>query len=122
MQSMFEEDWFMRQIKTMAAAIAKVIFGKDTVVYEIQNPANQTETDILYGNLVRLINDGKINEAEDLLFQSLDPNNQDMLLLAVDFYQRLNALGDPALQACGFSRQEILDGMQEVQRIYGLEL
>ena len=122
MQSMYEEDWFMRQIKLMTAAIAKIAFGKDLALYEIQGEAGQTETDKLHLYLLRLVDNGKINEAEDLLFQSLNPANYDTLLLALDFYQRLNALPNDELERMNFSRQEILDGLQEVKTLYGLDV
>ncbi|MBE0601909.1 MAG: hypothetical protein IH607_08975 [Firmicutes bacterium] len=122
MQTMYEKDWFMRQITLAVAAISKIIFGKDVALYEIRNEAGQTETDKLHLYLLRLIDEGKANEAEDLLFQSLDAADQDTLLLALDFYQRLNALSDQALDPMNFSRQEIYAGLRDVQAIYGLEV
>ncbi|HPJ01651.1 MAG TPA: DUF6483 family protein [Candidatus Limiplasma sp.] len=119
---MYEEDWFMRQIKMMTAAIARIAFGKDIALYELQDEAGQTETDTLHLYLLRLLDDGKAGEAEDLLFQSLNPANYDTLLLALDFYQRLNALPNDELEHMNFSRQEILDGLQEVQSVYGLDV
>lgn len=122
MQSMYEEDWIMRQIKLIVAAIAKIALGKDVALYEMQDEAGQTEADKLHLYLLRLIDEGKAGEAEDLLFESLDAANSGLLLLALDFYQRLNALSDEALKQMDFSRQEIYDGLREVETIYGLEL
>ena len=118
----YEQDWIMRQIKLMVAAISKIVFHKDAALYDIQDEAGQTENDKLHLYLLRLIDEGKANEAEDLLFQSLHPADQDALLLALDFYQRLNALTDEALERMNFSRQEIYDGLREVETIFGLEL
>ena len=122
MQSMYYEDWIMRQIRMMVAAIVKTVFGKDAVSYAVTDPANKTQTDELYLHLTTLLESGHINEAEDLLFDALDPGDQTLLLLAVDFYQKLNALSDEELAAHAFSRAEIRDGLQEVQQIYGLSL
>lgn len=122
MQSMYQEDWIMRQIKLLTTAIAKIAFGKDVAVYEILDNTDQSATDELYLYLLRLIGDGKINEAEDLLFQSLNPDNPDMLLLALDFYQRLNTLCDEELEQKNFSRREIHDGLRDVEARYGLSL
>lgn len=118
----FYEDWFMRQIHMLVAAIAKIVFGKDGVAYTVTDPANKTETDELFLHLLTLLKTGDISDAEDLLFEALNPDDQTLLLLALDFYQRLNALSDEELERCRFSRQEVLDGLQEVQRIYGLVL
>ena len=122
MQSTYYEDWFMRQIRLMVAAIVKTIFGKDSIAYAVTDPANKTETDELYLHLATLLESGQINEAEDLLFQSLNPDDQTTLLLAVDFYQKLNTLSDEQLASHAFSRAEVLEGLQEMQRFFGLDL
>ena len=122
MQSMYEQDWILRQIKLMTAAIAKILFGKDTAVYEIIDYRNKTQTDELHLSLLRLIGEGKINEAEDLLFQALSPNDPDALLLALDFYQRLNAFSDDELKRMDFSRREIHEGLRDLQQLCGLDL
>ena len=122
MQSMYYEDWIMRQIRLMVAAIVKTVFGKDAAAYAVTDPANKTQTDVLYLHLTTLLESGQLNEAEDLLFEALDPGDQTLLLLAVDFYQQLNALSDEELAAHTFSRMEIRDGLMEVQHIYGLNL
>jgi hypothetical protein len=44
----FYEDWFMRQIHMLVAAIAKIVFGKDGVAYTVMDPQNKTETDELF--------------------------------------------------------------------------
>lgn len=122
MQSSYEQDWILRQIKLLTASIAKIVFGKDVALYEMQNPSGQTETDMLHLYLLRLIDEGKANEAEELLFEHLKPENKEFLLLSLDFYQRLNALSDEALERMNFSRREIFDGLKEVEAIYGLDL
>ena len=122
MQSTYEQDWIMRQIKLLTASIAKIVFGKDAVLYEVQNESGQTETDKLHLYLLRLIDEGKANEAEDLLFQHLSPGDKDALLLVLDFYQRLSALSDEALERMNFSRREIYEGLQEVETRYGLNI
>jgi hypothetical protein len=117
-----EQDWMMRQIKAIADAIAALIFGKANVSYRIQDEANHTETDVVFLLLNEMLDNGNINGAEDMLFEKLDPNNTNYLLLAVDFYQRLNDKADDALKRCGFSRDEIEDGLTEVTKIYGIKL
>jgi len=117
-----EQDWMMRQVKAIADAIAALIFGKANVSYQIQDEANHTETDVAFLLLNKMLDDGNINDAEDMLFEKLDPNDTNYLLLAVDFYQRLNDKTDDELKLCGFSRDEIEDGLTEVTNIYGIKL
>jgi hypothetical protein len=119
---MYHEDWLMSQIRLLAAAIARTVFRKDAILYEIQDEAGKSEADELYKRLLQLVESGDINEAEDLLFDALNPDDRTFLLLAVDFYQRLNDMSDADLERCNFSRTEIIDGLSEVQNIYGLNL
>jgi len=112
----------MRQIKGIADAIAALIFRKTEVAYEIQDEANHTETDILFLRLNEMLGEGNINGAEDLLFEEIKPNDTSYLLLAVDFYQRLNNKSDDELEYCGFSRGEIEDGLAEIMRLSGIGL
>jgi len=110
----------MRQVKGIADAIAAIVFRKAEVSYEIQDETNHTETDMLFLRLNEMLNEGNINGAEDLLFEKIKPNDTNYLLLAVDFYQRLNSKSDDELEYCGFSRGEIKDGLAEVMRISGV--
>jgi hypothetical protein len=43
------------------------------------------------------------------------------LAVACEFYQRLNALSDEALEEANFSREEINEGLVAVMKRYGLE-
>jgi len=119
---MYQQDWLMKQIEGIANAIAAIVFRKAKVSYEIQDEANHTETDMLFLRLNKLLDDGNINGAEDLLFEEMNPNESNYLLLSVDFYQRLNNKSDDELEQCGFSRDEIEDGLAEIMNIYGIRL
>ncbi len=119
----YHKDWLMRQIEMSIHGIARIIFRKDSLEYALhdeQRSEADREADLLFIKLCALITENKINEAENLLFSMLDSTNRDFLLLAVDFYQRLNALTDEQLAAAAFPREEIEAGLNEVKRIYGL--
>ena len=115
-----EQDWMKRQIKAIADTIAAIIFRKTEVAYEIQDEANHTDTDMLFLRLLKMLDEGRINEAENMLFDALDTNDTNYLLLAVDFYQRLNDKSDDELERGGFSRDEVKDGFCEVASMYGV--
>ncbi len=57
---------------------------------------------------------GKINEAENLLFENLDTDNKRYMELALDFYERLNNFEDDFLEENNFSREEIEEGLKEI--------
>ena len=65
--------------------------------------------------LKRMCAAGKINEAENLLFDLLDEHPEpDYFYIALDFYKELSLYTDQKLTECNFSREEIADGLREV--------
>lgn len=119
---MFQEDFIMRQIEAFARTLALLLFGKQTTVYEL--PAGQEETgaDELHRRLLALLEQGQVNQAEDLLFESLDSGERRYLEVAIDFYTRLNEWGDDALEQAGFSREEVEQGLRACARLFGVQL
>lgn len=70
--------------------------------------------------LDRLLRQGQLGRAEDLLFEHLAPEDRGALSAALDFYRRANALTDAELEARDFTREELLEGLTEVSKRYGL--
>ncbi len=89
--------------------------------YEVADESAPTQDDILFLTLTSLVNENKICEAEDLLFENLDGYGKQRLAVACEFYQRLNAFSDEALEEADFSREEINEGLVAVMKRYGLE-
>ena len=125
---MITEDFLMRQIEIIARTLAKLLFNKETAEYVITNQENITETDIVHNDLLNLIGEGKINEAENLLFEKIEeeveenPDGYIYLEVAIDFYSRLNDLSNKILDGCGFEREEINEGIRSVAEMYGVNL
>jgi len=67
-----------------------------------------------------MLNEKNINVAENLLFEILEKDNHDHLLIATDFYSRLDCMTDHELQQANFSREEIERGLNEIKVIFGL--
>ena len=122
------QDWLMRQIEIISRTLAKIIFNKETTEYMIIDFQQLTETDVIYNKLLKLIDERKINEAENLLFEQIEteleenPESRIYLEVAIDFYSRLNDLSDKTLEDCGFEREEIDDGIREVAEIYRINI
>jgi len=117
---MYQQDWISRQIQTLVHFIARVIFKKDNIEYRIFDPYDLTEADRLYYEIGRLTEEFKICEAENLLFEKIDAHDDNYLKLAVDFYQKVNALSDKELKDADFSRDEIQSGLVDIMRMFGL--
>ena len=119
---LFERDYIMRQIEDFARMLAKLFLHKDTIWYEPPAESRYSQTDFLHRQLCELVGEGKLNQAENLLFEKLDPQDTGFLELAIDFYMRLDQLDDQYLEEHDFSREEIYQGLQDAARVYGVEL
>lgn len=83
------------------------------IVYKVE----QTETDFLHNQLMDLLANSKINDAEEVLFENVDTDNINYLLVAVDFYSKLNEFDYDYLSKCNFSREEIYDGLSALSNM-----
>ena len=110
-------DYLMRQIEDMARLCSEVLFAKHTEPLPVfDEQGNVTENGVLYGRLRMLCSAGRVNEAENLLFDRLDaPGGEAFLPTAVQFYKDIQKWEDAALEKAGFSREEIRDGLAEVK-------
>lgn len=69
-----------------------------------------------------MLDEGKVNEAENRLYEELDPARLPMLELALAFYSRLNQFDDAYLEAHNYSRQEIEEGLHAVTKLFGIQM
>lgn len=82
----YQQDWLMRQIEAMIQAVLAVALG----ISANEQTATQIE-DSSYGKMLeKMIDDGDICAAEDLLFNDLDQSDLSWLQIALDFYSKLN--------------------------------
>ena len=79
----------------------------DLPVYELSQNEEYTQNDNLYKNLLALLSVGKINEDENQLFEKFNFKDNRQIMVAIDFYRRLNNLDNEFLQAHNFSREGI---------------
>ncbi len=117
---MYNNDYILRQIELLGQG-ARVLLGKQEAGDE---EAVITEDGILSGEIFLLhrlrllVHEGKIGEAEDLLFENLERDRGGACFGAArTFYEELQALSDEELEAGGFSREEIAEGLDDVRRL-----
>ena len=115
----FQDDWIMRQIDIVARFVANLVFNKNEISYQPETTEMLSETDRLHLQLNSLIKEGRIGEAEDVLFDNAVFSDK-YIELATDFYRRLNSMTDRELDAGGFSREEIFDGYTEILTMLGV--
>ena len=116
---MFEQDYVMRMIKEIARVLAKIIFNADSETIE-EDLMEDKETQQKLTELFDMIDEGLINEAENIIFEILEKGNKTDLQIALQFYSYLNDKSDLFLEKHNFSREEILSGLRDVMAQYGV--
>ena len=116
---MFEQDYVMRMIKEIARVLAKIIFNADSETIE-EDLKEDKETQQKLTKVFDMIDEGLINEAENIIFEILEKGNKTDLQIALQFYSYLNDKSDLFLEKHNFSREEILSGLRDVMAQYGV--
>ena len=115
-----EKDYILRMIKDLTKSIAHLILGKSEIEYELPKESEYSRVDTLYVKLIELVNMGQINEAEDLLFDEINPSDMRQFEMAMSFYLYLNDFGDDYLEKNDYSRDEITEGIRSICKEYGV--
>lgn len=116
---MVKQDYLMRLIHEMVRTIMKLIFNIDEKTVDIEQELKETSD--LYGRLLKLADAGKINEAENLLYEQLENGQVEDLKAALGFYGHLNDYTEEFLEKADYSREEIKSGLVSVLKMYGYE-
>lgn len=117
---MFEQDYIMRQIKEMVRALLRLLFNKDADCPATELIATDADRQALEG-LLDLVDEGRIDEAENRLFELSESKDAEGLKLALLFYSHLNDKPDEFLAAHDFSRDEIRSGIRDIAEKYDVQ-
>ncbi|MBQ6039443.1 MAG: DUF6483 family protein [Oscillospiraceae bacterium] len=115
---MFEQDYLLRQIKETIAVIMKAVFGleinsvDELIAYQEKAGG---EPDLLF----RLVDSGEISQAEMKLYESMETKTAANLLKGYAFYQYVAQKDDDFLEANGYSRDMIADGVRRLAALFG---
>lgn len=115
-----EKDYILRMIKDLVKSIAHIILGKSEINYELPPKEEYSKVDYLYIKLLELANQGNINEAENLLFDEINPSDMRQFEMAMSFYLYLNDFGDDFLEKNNYSRDEISEGIRAICKEFNL--
>lgn len=117
---MVEQDYIMRIIHEMVRTLLKLLFHIDDVK-EQEMEFEDEGTQDTYKRLQKLADSGGINDAENLLYEVLESKELEHLKLALVFYDYLNTKSSDYLEECGYSREEIAEGMKQAVKLYGYD-
>ena len=125
---MVERDYVMRLIHEMIRALLKLVLHIDWRDDEKDKTVQTVEDSNLnqrYQKLKNLVEEKRINEAENLLYEYLDELDQDenrAFGLALLFYDMLTGLSEDYLNESGYTREEVTEGVKMAASRYGYEI
>ena len=106
---MLQDDYILRQIREMVRAVE---LTPDVI--------EDTDARQILTNLTDLADNGKIDEAENQLYEMTCDGDRQNLEIGLLFYYHLNGKDDEFLEASNFSREEIMMGIQDLAERYNL--
>lgn len=120
----YQDDWLLRQIELLGLFIRRLLKGyKDEQIsmYELEQISLTQNT--VYKKVYKLIEQNKICEAENFIYEMLDNNNEnsDAIEAAILFYHKINKMTDLELRKYNFSRSEIFSGLVKISRICNMD-
>lgn len=116
-----EKDYIMRIIKEAINVLFSVLFGKTYVSVELERENHYQVSGQDLNGLLEMIDNGQINEAENLLLSQLDYRNQQEVAAAALFYQYLSEKEERFLRQHNYSQEEILDGLKQLMKQSGYD-
>lgn len=116
---MYEQDYIIRLIREMIRAVLELIFRIDA-----ESPTEEmledSEVKAALDGLLDMVDEGKINEAENVVYEITEDGGYENLKTALLFYSYLNEKPDEFLEENNFSRDEVKEGLLEIISRYGL--
>ena len=109
-----EKDYIMRMIKEMVRVLFSLAFGKKYVSVELEK---ENKYEVLGKNLkifLNMIDLGQINEAENILLDSIDYTNKNEVMAVALFYQYLSEKDNQFLENNNYTKEEVLSGFKQL--------
>lgn len=120
---MFERDYIQRVIKSIGQMAIAIVIGKravDSIIDEEKETVAITEDELLEIMIGKCLSEGKINEAENMIFEAMKSRKSAKdLEIALSFYEEINKWDEDKLAKYNFSKQEIVEGLEDVKNYMG---
>ena len=114
-----EKDYIMRMIKEMVRVLFSLAFGKKFVSVELERENKYEVAGNPLEDLMRMVDLGQINEAENLLLEDLDYNRKEEVMAAALFYQYVSEKDTEFLEKHDYSDEEVILGLRQLMEKAG---
>ena len=109
-----EKDYIMRMIKEMVRVLFSLVFGKKYVSVELEKENKYEVSGKNLKDFFYMIDTGKINEAENILLDSIDYTNNNEVIEVALFYQYLSEKDNKFLENNNYTKEEVLSGFKQL--------
>ena len=109
-----EKDYIMRMIKEMVRVLFSLAFGKKYVSVELEKENKYEVSGKNLKNFLDMIDLGQINEAENILLDSIDYTNNNEVIEVALFYQYLSEKDNQFLENNNYTKEEVLSGFKQL--------
>ena len=109
-----EKDYIMRMIKEMVRVLFSLMFGKKYVSVELEKENKYEVSGKNLKNFLNMIDLGQINEAENILLDSIDYTNKNEVMAVALFYQYLSEKDNKFLENNNYTKEEVLSGFKQL--------
>ena len=121
----YEKDYIMRLIHGIALVLARLLLGRqmenEGEIATILDKQEKEQNDLL----LRMVDEGKINRAEERLFDLLENapwDDRHKTAVAICFYSHVNDKDDEFLEKADFTREEIMEGLEDAMKAVHMEI
>lgn len=116
-----EKDYIMRIIKEMVRVLFSLMLGKQYQSVELPEENKYEVSGKTLEEFEKMVDAGFINEAENVLLESIDYTKKEEVFAAILFYQYVSEKDNDFLAAHNYSKEEALDGIKRLaeQQGYG---
>ena len=109
-----EKDYIMRMIKEMVRVLFSLDFGQKYVSVELEKENKYEVSGKNLKNFLNMIDLGQINEAENILLDSIDYTNKNEVMAVALFYQYLSEKDNQFLENNNYTKEEVLSGFKQL--------
>ena len=116
-----EKDYIMRIIKEMVRVLFSLMLGKQYKSVELPEENKYEVSGKALEEFEKMVDEGFINEAENILLENIDYTQKEEVLAAILFYQYIGEQDSDFLTEHNYSKEEALDGIKRLaeQQGYG---
>jgi hypothetical protein len=121
---MYENDYVMRMIRAAMQVIKAIVKGRNAIESSIDAKSDDIiigEDQLLEIMVNKYVSEGDINKAENLIFEALESRKSSKNLeTALSFYDEISKWEDERLIKSNFSKEEILEGLNTVKKMFDM--